>query len=209
VEAIKNLNYAKEKRGLEQRLDAREHETAQLRRELVTAENRLASAGRRFTLWRKRIKLLTKRIRQQRVIMRELRDEMRQREQFDSGLYRAIELRSGNEKSEAAAPSQTEAKQDAVATPPPVEATEAQDNLRKIRGIGAALEQKLHEQGIFRMQQLAELGSEELAKLGKTLGVSDKMMARHDWAKQARELLGLPERIAETDATAQAEAISA
>jgi hypothetical protein len=56
--------------------------------------------------------------------------------------------------------------------------------------------------GIYRFQQLAELTSEQLLALGKTLGVSRKLMLKNDWPEQARKLLQLPDYQRSTNAAA-------
>ena len=171
VDTIRNIKISKEMREMQQRISDGQHEIARLRHETITAEKRLDAAGRRFSLWRLRFKPIIRLVRQQRMIINELRDEMRQQDQ-----ERVIATTGQNP---------------AANVPPPVEVRQQIDSLRTVRGIGPAVEKKLNAQGIFRLQQLAELSSEDLLSLGHQVGLSDKQLKKNTWVQQARELLGL------------------
>jgi predicted flap endonuclease-1-like 5' DNA nuclease len=62
------------------------------------------------------------------------------------------------------------------------------DDLRKIRGIGPAIERTLHELGITTYQQVADLHGEQLAAVRRRLEAFSARIEREDWAGQAREL---------------------
>lgn len=62
------------------------------------------------------------------------------------------------------------------------------DNLKKIRGIGPALERRLHRHGIRRYQQIAELSEQELAEIAKHLAIAPNLAKRDQWIEQARDL---------------------
>ena len=202
--AIQNAKQAKDMRALQQRLQAHELEMVKLRRELVTAEEKILKAKAQFKAWPTRIKPLVKQFRQQRMIISELRDEMRERElrreheaaQQKVTAHSVTNAVPAKQQHSSAAPLPTES----PAGPPPVEAQRTADDarykLQKLRGIGPVLHKKLNAQGIFQLQQLADMNARELSKLGESLGVSQKLIVKNDWSKQARQLLGVDENVA-------------
>lgn len=62
------------------------------------------------------------------------------------------------------------------------------DDLKKIRGIGPALEKRLRRQGIRRFEQLAALSGQELAEIAEKIAVTPNLVQRDRWIEQAREL---------------------
>jgi len=62
------------------------------------------------------------------------------------------------------------------------------DELTDIRGIGSALARKLHELGIFRFQELINLGTDELKRARTLIPDLERRMKRDDWINQARSL---------------------
>jgi Helix-hairpin-helix domain len=72
------------------------------------------------------------------------------------------------------------------------------DDLRRITGIGPALERRLNEAGILTYQDLAERTPEDIAAaLAEATGVSPQRIASQDWIGQARRLVGPPPQAAE------------
>jgi len=67
------------------------------------------------------------------------------------------------------------------------------DDLKKIRGIGPALERRLNTTGVSRFQQLAELSERELSDLAEKISVSPTVAERDQWVQQARSLQSLGE----------------
>jgi predicted flap endonuclease-1-like 5' DNA nuclease len=195
VDTIRNIKIGKEMREQQQRIADNQHDLARLTRELIAAENRLDGAGSRFKLWRNRVKPIVRRVRQQRMIISELREELRQRDRENEGERENADM----------APATALTTQ--PATPPPVEVQLPADNLRVVRGIGPAMQKKLNEQGVYRLQQLADFDHEELQKISRQLGLSEKQLRKNTWIRQARELLGQP--INDDTTAAQAEAVSA
>jgi len=63
------------------------------------------------------------------------------------------------------------------------------DNLKKIRGIGPALERRLHRHGIRRLEQIAELSESELVEIAKQLAIAPNLAQRDRWIEQARGLV--------------------
>jgi predicted flap endonuclease-1-like 5' DNA nuclease len=207
--SLENVQQTKEKRLLEQRINTHEHKIAQLHRELITAENQKDTAQTVFKKWRSRFKPLAKQFRQQRMIISELREELRQRElrREQEAIAHQHELDAVTSAVPAAATTPVSAPEVATAAAPPPVAK--RDDLKSLKGIGPALQKKLYNQGIFRLQQLAVLSAEELIKLGKSLGVSEKLINKNDWSKQAREVLGLTTDSVETAAENTEEVVPA
>lgn len=71
----------------------------------------------------------------------------------------------------------------AVADPPP-----AVDDLKRISGIGPAIERKLNAAGITRFQQLAELDAATVGYLEREVLKSAGCFSRDNWSAQARAL---------------------
>ena len=67
------------------------------------------------------------------------------------------------------------------------------DNLRQIKGIGLAIEKILLEQGITRLEQIAEMTARDLERIGAELdkkpGLSSCRITRDNWIEQANELI--------------------
>lgn len=64
------------------------------------------------------------------------------------------------------------------------------DDLMRIRGIGPALERRLHEAGIFHYDQIADWGPAEVAWADQRIEDFTGRATRDDWVGQARALAG-------------------
>ena len=62
------------------------------------------------------------------------------------------------------------------------------DDLKAIRGIGPALEQRLNSYGIHRFHQIANMSEQELADIAKKLAISPAIVERDEWIQQAHAL---------------------
>lgn len=62
------------------------------------------------------------------------------------------------------------------------------DELTDIRGIGSVLARKLHEVGIYRFEELVNLGNDELERAQALIPDLERRMKRDDWINQARTL---------------------
>ncbi len=62
------------------------------------------------------------------------------------------------------------------------------DKLQAIKGIGPAIERTLHELGIFRFQQIADMGEYDIDRIANRLKGFRSRIYREDWVGQAREL---------------------
>ena len=207
---------------MEGRLATQQHCIDELGHELEVANTRAKRAAQRFGKWRRKFKPMARQFRQQRRIVNELREELRQRDlqQQKLAAARSPVAKPATPTLAATGPSQTLALAEtskvpadsSLATGTMTARVSAQDlasagaskqspdygdgereDLQALRGIGPALHKKLNEKGIYRLQQLAFMSSQELNNLGRSLGLSNKRLARHDWTQQARQLLNMPE----------------
>ncbi|WP_367281927.1 helix-hairpin-helix domain-containing protein [Tunicatimonas pelagia] len=64
----------------------------------------------------------------------------------------------------------------------------AQDDLKKISGVGPAFEKALNEYGIHTYQQIIDLSAEEIEKLAEEVDGVTVEMVQDDWIPQAKEL---------------------
>lgn len=72
----------------------------------------------------------------------------------------------------------------------PLEAdSRAQDDLKKIKGIGKVLEGKLYKLGITSYEQIAALDKQGIEKLNEKLDGFPGRIERDDWVGQAKRLL--------------------
>ena len=81
----------------------------------------------------------------------------------------------------AAAPKKAEAKAEAPA------AAAAADDLKKLSGVGPALEKKLHEGGVTSFAQIAAWTDEDVAAMDEKLSFKGRI-EREGWIEQAKEL---------------------
>ncbi len=63
------------------------------------------------------------------------------------------------------------------------------DDLKRIRGIGPALERLLNELGIHRLQQIAEFGADDIERVQGALKDFPDRIERDHWVEQARRLI--------------------
>jgi predicted flap endonuclease-1-like 5' DNA nuclease len=159
-------------KALREGLTTKEKQLNQLKSALHTRDEKSLMRMRLIKSGRTRVKSLAKKIRQQKLILSELRDELRQRELQQ----RELEARRQTQKS---AP-QKQAPEPAVSN---------SNELRALQGVGPAMQIKLNEKGICRLKQLAEMDATALTKLGTALSINPSRLAKIDWAAQARQLL--------------------
>lgn len=67
------------------------------------------------------------------------------------------------------------------------QAKTGKDDLKKIRGIGPKVEKLLHEEGVFRFEQIAEWDAQRIADLDARLALRGRIV-RENWVEQARKL---------------------
>lgn len=66
------------------------------------------------------------------------------------------------------------------------------DDLKKIKGIGPAIEQKLNAIGLKTYQQIADLTTQDIEKIEEQLNGFAGRIERDHWIEQARELTKKP-----------------
>jgi hypothetical protein len=74
------------------------------------------------------------------------------------------------------------------------------DDFKLIKGIGPAIERRLHEVGVTTFAQLAALSPDGLATLVEGAGVSSERIVRQDWIGRAGELASISVESAEASA---------
>jgi predicted nucleic acid-binding Zn-ribbon protein len=62
------------------------------------------------------------------------------------------------------------------------------DDLKRIKGIGPAIEKTLNELGFYRFDQIADLSDHDVARIAERLRGFSSRMRREDWTGQARML---------------------
>ena len=67
-------------------------------------------------------------------------------------------------------------------------ATQTQDDLKKISGVGPKMEDKLHQLGIFTFEQVSKMTDTEYDLLDSIIGEFPGRAKRDDWAGQASKL---------------------
>ncbi len=81
----------------------------------------------------------------------------------------------------------TEPKAEAPKKAAPAAAEAGADDLKKLSGVGPALEKKLHEQGVTSFAQIASWGPEEIADMDEKLSFKGRI-ERDGWVEQAKAL---------------------
>ena len=66
--------------------------------------------------------------------------------------------------------------------------TESHDNLKKIKGVGPAIEKTLNGLGIYRFNQIAEMSEYDIDRVAQQLKGFRSRIYREDWVGQARTL---------------------
>ncbi|MES9942686.1 MAG: hypothetical protein ABW104_07005 [Candidatus Thiodiazotropha sp. 6PLUC2] len=69
-----------------------------------------------------------------------------------------------------------------------IESVELSDDLKKIKGIGAVLEKKLHGIGINSFKQIADWNQADIDRFSDQLSFKGRI-EREDWVAQAKELV--------------------
>ncbi|MEL6240911.1 MAG: 50S ribosomal protein L21 [Pseudomonadota bacterium] len=108
-----------------------------------------------------------------------------------SGVMAAVGAGSAVEAPTAAAPAKKAApKKAANAEAPKAEAPKADaavDDLKKLSGVGPALEKKLHENGVTTFAQIAAWTEDDVAAMDEKLSFKGRI-EREGWIEQAKEL---------------------
>jgi len=70
-----------------------------------------------------------------------------------------------------------------------VDESNQRDNLKKIKGVGPAIEKTLNEMGIVRFQQIADMSEYDIDRVAQRLKGFRSRIYREDWIGQARDFL--------------------
>lgn len=146
---------------LTQELADTQHEKLLLSVQLHSAEALADGKSRHMVSWRNRIKPLVQQCRQQRIIITELRDELR------NSLNNSPTV--GNEQS-------------------PLIVGVPADDLKVLQDIDPTMEKRLNQQGIFYYRQLAAMTEDELTTVCQSLGIGRHKTLSGEWIEQAQAL---------------------
>jgi predicted flap endonuclease-1-like 5' DNA nuclease len=69
-----------------------------------------------------------------------------------------------------------------------IDTSNLRDDLKQIKGVGPAIEKTLHELGIFRFGQIAQMSEYDIDRVAKRLKGFRTRIYREDWIGQARDL---------------------
>lgn len=170
-------------RQLQESLHAQLQQLEEQNQELSAAsEAARARAGRiaeRYLKWRKKLAPVIRQFRQQRAMINELREELRQRD------LRQQASQSARMRGEIPAKENAAKQRPESAGPGSVQA----ENLQALRGVGPAMHKRLNEAGVYRLQQLAAMDGNALRQLCHALGMGAGAIARCDWAQESRQLI--------------------
>ena len=100
----------------------------------------------------------------------------------DLTVLKVTEILTGGAKPSAAAKKAAPAKAAA-----PAAAADGGDDLKKLSGVGPALEKKLHDAGVTSFAQIAAWGPEDIAAFDEKLSFKGRI-ERENWIEQAKEL---------------------
>lgn len=103
-----------------------------------------------------------------------------------SGVKAAVGAASVAAAVAAAAPAPKAAKKAAA---PKAAAAAGADDLKKLSGVGPALEKKLHEAGVTTFAQIAAWNAEDIAAMDEKLSFKGRI-EREGWVAQAQEIVG-------------------
>ncbi|MCG8369918.1 MAG: hypothetical protein MJA32_05320 [Proteobacteria bacterium] len=183
---------------------------------LLHKDERIATLTKALENWQKRLPPLIERFRlrnaqagrfeaeldEARERIRELETRLagpRERETRIEPVHDAEELTDGleasNDPDETAVDEIVTAVEDAVAQNSrpgvaPEGSFDDRDDLQRIRGVGPTIEKTLNELGIFRFEQIADMGEYDIDRVARRLKGFHSRGYREDWIGQARELLG-------------------
>ncbi len=104
----------------------------------------------------------------------------------DLTVLKVTEILTGGAKPSAAAKTAAPKKTDAPAAEA-APAAEGGDDLKKLSGVGPALEKKLHDAGVTSFAQIAAWGPEDIAAFDEKLSFKGRI-ERENWIEQAKEL---------------------
>jgi len=192
---------------MKERLDSSEAQAGSLKSGMQCLRARRERSVDRLVRMRSSNRELSRQCKQQKLILTELREELRQRD-----LQQQAQQSPATDHSSETADQQSQAAQlnsapvvkvvPELNTKPVDLGDEEREDLQVLKGVGPALHRKMNQAGVYRIRQLAMMSPPELRELGARLGISDRQLQRTDWIQQARRLLDMPDLVA-VDAPAE------
>lgn len=168
-----------ERRRLESDVQVLSDSDGQLTTALREKDDKIFRLSRELDSWQNRLPPLLQRFRDRDDDARRLEAEL------DRANERIMELESGRN------PGQThvESVRGNALTGELDASNDAGDNLQAIRGVGPAIEKTLHDLGIFRYSQIADMSEYDINRVAERLKGFRSRIYREDWIGQARDLI--------------------
>ena len=153
---------------LRENLDTRDERVGALEMEIRENHVKAQELLTNLNAWKNRVSPLMKKLHEQRELIDGMRGSKAPEE--SSEIQETAESHGGEENG-------TEARSE-----------DRSDDLKKIRGIGPALERRLNTTGVRRFEQIAEMSEEDLMDLAAKISISPAVAERGKWIQQARSL---------------------
>jgi predicted flap endonuclease-1-like 5' DNA nuclease len=168
-----------ERRRLESDVQVLSETDSQLNTALREKDEKIFRLSRELDSWQNRLPPLLQRFRDRDDDARRLEAEL------DRANERIMELETGR------GPAQThvESVRRNALTGELDASNDAGDNLQAIRGVGPAIEKTLHDLGIFRYSQIADMSEYDINRVAERLKGFRSRIYREDWIGQARDLI--------------------
>ena len=153
---------------LRENLDTRDERVGALEMEIRDNHVKTQELLTNLNAWKNRVSPLMKKLHEQRELIDDMQRSKDSEETFE--IQETVEPHGGEE---SGAESRSE---------------DRPDDLKKIRGIGPALERRLNTTGVRRFKQIAEMSEQDLLDLAAKISISPAVAERGKWIQQARSL---------------------
>ena len=186
------------KRQLEQDMRSLAVTDNSLHTALAEKDDKIFKLSREIESWHKRLPPLIEKFRERNADAERLELELAEARETIHALESTID--SGETRVESvgrdALSAELNASNDTMsvsASTPAVPVDYLREDLKRIKGIGPAIEKTLNELGIVRLQQIAELSEYDIDRVANRLRGFRSRIYREDWIGQARELMLPPD----------------
>ena len=160
----------------------------QLSRELENWQNRLPPLIERYKLRNEEAEQFEAELAQARLRIEELEDDsIGNQTRIEPVRYPDV-LTDGREASNDPSDNEANGEARSAENADDDELRTLRDNLKKIKGVGPAIEKTLNEMGIFRFQQIADMSEYDIDRVAQRLKGFHSRIYRENWIGQAREL---------------------
>ena len=184
---------AEKKRQLEQDIRNLSVTDNSLHTAIAEKDEKIFKLSREIESWQKRLPPLIEKFRERNADAERLEQELADAHDTIQSLESAVN--AGETRVESVGPEALSdglnASNDTMSATGLMNATsvgELREDLKRIKGIGPAIEKTLNELGIFRLQQIAELSEYDIDRVANRLRGFRSRIYREDWIGQAREL---------------------